>query len=220
MTVTARLARFALIPCLAAAIGTARASTSFDFLFNVSSVHDDSQFFLNVAVGDSGFGRPVLEPILPRVRYVDQDLPVILFLARHSGRPPVFIVDLRAKRLSWAVIFQRVGVPYDVLFTGIDRDPGPPYGKAWGYWKKHPARMTFSDTDIRGLVRVQLGTRIAGVSPYELARDCGRGRPVAFVVADRKGRPFSKGVPPGQAKKGGKPKDNGQGKPGKPGNGN
>ena len=67
-------------------------------------------------------------------------------------------------------VFDRVGVRPDVLFYGIDRDPGPPYGRAWGYWRHNPRHVRLSDGDISGLVQVQIGARSARVAPYDVAR--------------------------------------------------
>ncbi len=168
----------------------ARAGASFDFLFSMDRVSNDKQFFLNVAVSNYGYDRAVLEPVLPRVQYVEVDLPVILFLAHASGRPPGAIVDLRAQGLSWSVIFTRVGVPYDVLFEGMISDPGPPYGNAWGYWRKNPRDLRLSDNDVTELVQLQIGAQAAGVAPLQLARARGQGRPIAVLVAEKKGRPY------------------------------
>ena len=186
-----------MVLALALCSGTrpASAATSFDFLFSMDHVTNDSQFFLNVAVTDYGYSRPVLEPILPRLRYVEVDLPVVLFLAHESGRPVDAIVGQRPQGRSGWGIFERAGVRPDVLFVGIDRDPGPPYGKAWGYWKKRPKVVRFSDADVAGLVQVQIGARAAGLPPYEVARARGQGKRVATLVADKRGRPFHAGKP-------------------------
>lgn len=196
----------------ALAAAPAAAATSFDFLFSVNHVSDDSQYFLNLAVSSYGYSRPVLEPVLPRLAYVEADLPVVLFLADRSGRRLDFIVGLRAQDLGWAVVFDRCGVPPDVLFDGIDRDPGPPYGKAWGHWRKQPRAVRLSDSEIVGLVNVQIGHRIAGVPTYDLARGTGGGRPVVVAVADKRGREYEEGHPSDRG--------NGGGKSGKPGKGN
>ena len=108
------------------------------------------------------------------------------------------------------MIFTRAGVPYEVLFEGIDRDPGPPYGNAWGYWRKHPRAVRLSDNDISGLVQVQIGARAARMAPFELARARGQGRPVAFVVAEKRGRPYHAGKKSKEWHQGrGKPKGHG-----------
>jgi len=153
-------------------------------------VSNDRQMFLNVAVSNYGYDRVALEPVLPRLQYVDTELPVVLFLAHECGRPPGYIVDLRARGLAWSVIFTRAGVRPDVLFEGIDRDPGPPYGHAWGYWRKNPRGVRLSDNDIAGLVQVQIGARTARLAPYEVARARGRGTPVEVMVAEKRGRPY------------------------------
>lgn len=170
------------------ASSAANASASFDFLFSMDSVDSDKQFFLNMAVRDYGFDRRSLEPVLPRVRYVEDDLPVILFLSRESRRPVDFIVSLRSRGLRWSEIFSQVRVAPDVLFVGIDRDPGPPYGKAWGHWKKNARRVRLSDADIVGLTHLQVGHRIVGLSPYELARARGQGRRVEDLACEKHGR--------------------------------
>jgi hypothetical protein len=222
----ARLLQCAALLCaVSAAALPAAAATSFDFLFNAQHTSDDGQLFLNLTVGSYQAPRPALEPVLPRLRYLDEDLPVVLFLADGSHRSAEFIVNLRSRGLSWSVVFERVRVPMDVLFVGIDRDPGPPYGKAWGYWRKRGKNVRLVDDDVRALVRVQIGSRITGIPVYELARQC-EGRTVPIVVADNRGRPWKPksaemgpdqrgvppghggvppghgGVPPGQAKKG------------------
>jgi hypothetical protein len=186
-----RTAVAALAACLIGlAAGTPAAAADFDFLFSVSHVGNDDQYFLNFTVGSLGYPRAAIEPVLPRLRYVEADLPVVLFLARQSGRPPRAIVDLRAQGLSWSVIIGRVGLAPDILFAGIGRDPGPPYGKAWGHWKKRGRAVVLSDGDVAGLVQVQIAARYGGLPAFDLARGRGQGRPVAAALAEKKGRPY------------------------------
>lgn len=175
------------------AASPAAAGGSFDFLFDINHVSNDNQLFLNVAVSNLGFGRAALEPVLPRVRYVDADLPVVLFLAQTSGRPVDFIVDLRARGATWSAIFTSLRVPPDVLFAGIDEDPGPPYGRAWGYWRHNPRGLRLSDGDVCDLVKIQLASRYAGVSALEVARGYQRGHNAPYFVAEKHGRPWGGG---------------------------
>jgi len=193
--ITKSLITAALALVVAFGASSARAGTSFEFLFHTDRVSDDRQLFLNLAVSNYGYDQVVLEPVLPRIRYVEVDLPVVLFLAHESGRSVDSIVDLRASGLSWSVVFTRCGVAPEILFQGIDADPGPPYGNAWGYWKKNPRAVRLSDSDIAGLVQVQIGSRVAGVRAYDLARARGNGRPIFTVVAEKKGRPYHAGKP-------------------------
>ena len=162
---------------------------------------------LNLAVADSGFGRAALEPLLPRVQHVERDLPVVLFFARAAERPVDAIVKLREDRLSWSFILTNLRLTPDVLFQGIDRDPGPPYGKAWGYWKNQAGESGLSDEDIAGLVHVQLASRWAATSAWNLAHDQGSRKRVVKYTAQKKGRPYKQA---GSAQ-GGKQKSKGKG---------
>src|SRR5574341_1911956 len=127
-----RLVAAATALCLAMGGAHARAGASFDFLFSMDSVSNDRQYFLNLTVGSYGYDRGVIEPVLPRLSYIEVDLPVVLFLAKESGRDVDYIVDLRASDRSWSAVFADLRIPVDVLFVGIDQDQGPPYGRAWG----------------------------------------------------------------------------------------
>lgn len=203
-----QLSAIAIIVWFVAGAGSASAGTSFDFLFSMDHVTNDNQMFLNLTVSSYGYNRAVLEPMLPRIRYVEADLPVILFLSRECGRPVNAIVDLRAQGLTWSVIFGRFNVPMDVLFVGIEQDPGPPYGRAWGHWKRNRSAVKLSDSDIQGLVQVRLGSSWTNMSAYQLARAQGEGKSVVKVVAEKKGRPYDKGVKPSKSKSKGKGRGN------------
>jgi hypothetical protein len=192
----------------------ALAGPAFDFLFSVSSVGSDQQYFLNLAVDNYGYTRAELDPVLPRLRSLDGDLPVAMFLAHESGEPLSVIVGLRAQGLSWSVVFGRLRVAPAVLFAGIDRDPGPPYGKAWGHWRKNPKAVRLSDNDVVGLVQIQVGSRWARMSPYEVARARGQGKTVSVLIGEKKGRPW-KAHKAQHAGKPGQGSGKGQGKSGK-----
>jgi hypothetical protein len=199
-----------LAAILVVASSTSTAGT-FDFLFSARYADDDREIFLNLAVANSGYGRHELEPILPRLRHVETDLPVILFLARHSGRSVGYIAGLRIEGHSWSVIFGKVGVSMDVLFAGMGRDPGPPYGKAWGHWKKRSRSLVIADADVVGLVEIQLGHRISGVAVFELAQSSARGTSVHHVVAGKKSEPEARKPAKGHGAGRGKAKGHGKG---------
>lgn len=204
----------AILVLTAATTLPARAQDVYAYLYEPERVHSDGQLFLNLAVRDLGLTPAVLNPLLPRVRSVDADLPVIFFIARQTGRPVDAIVDLRARGLSWAEVFRRLGVSYDVLFTGIDRDPGPYYRSTWTYWTVHRAAPRFTDAQVREMARLQLAQRLASVPVIEVARV----RNPVVVVADKHGRPWARamGVPPGH---GGVPPGHGGVPPGQVKNG-
>lgn len=204
--------RLGLPAVLLAAAIPAAAYTQYEYLFEPAAVHNDTQMFLNLTVTDSGVARATLEPLLPRIRYVDSDLPVMLFLARQSGRPVGSIVDLRARGYSWARIFSTLGLRYDPLFTDYTEDVAPRYRTVWTTWRTRPTTLRLTDYQVRDLVRVQYGHRLASAPVVEVVR-----RTPIVYVAEKRGRTYSRlGVPPGH---GGVPPGHGGVPPGQVKNG-
>ena len=165
--------------------GSARAGVAFDVAVGMD-LNEDTRIFLNVT--NQTWRPAVATTLIQGCAYPQDDFPVIAFLSYHSHRSPSFILNLRREGYGWSDIFFQLNVQPSVLFVGIDRDPGPPYGKAWGYWKKHytpgtRARYRIADRDIVGLVKVQTASRHFGTSPYAVidAQRDGR-RPEAFTA--------------------------------------
>jgi hypothetical protein len=194
---SARLAAGALGLILAAAV-PARAYTFADCLWDLNTCRSDRDLFLSLALRDSGVTRPVLEPVLPRVRNVYYDLPVILFVSRNTGRPVDAIIDLRARGLTWAQVFRQLGLGYDPLFVDLTVAPAYPYRTAWTYWRRNPATVRLTDVQVRDLVQLQYGHRLTGIPVVEVARARARGRSPVVLVAEKHGRTYAAvGVPPG-----------------------
>jgi len=103
-------------------------------------------------------------------RYRDPDyLAVVLFIRQHSGRSLDELYALRQQRgLTWWEIAVRYGVPTEAWFVPVQHDPGPPYGKAYGHWKKHKhdrsTPVALSDADLRNLVAIRMVHEYYGVS--------------------------------------------------------
>ena len=109
------------------------------------------------------------------VRYTNpDDLAVSLFISSHSGRSPDVIFALRRQGLSWWDVGLRVGIPMDTWFVPVVRDPGPPYGNAYGHWKKHRENpkhiVVLRDADVRNLVAVRMAHEYYGVPAEEAMR--------------------------------------------------
>ena len=176
-------------------------------------LRDDARIFLNVT-NDYFAPPPTVAVELVRNSPVpEDDFPVILYLARASKRPPQEIQRLRADYLSWSDIMDRSNVSPSVLFAGIDRDPGPPYGKAWGYWRKHPRdeRIRFRDRDVVELVKLQVASRSQRVTPYAVASVRQKEITVEQYVAEKNRGKYPKSKGGARGTGGGKPK--GSGKP-------
>ena len=106
-----------------------------------------------------------------------QDLPVLLFLARESGRPMPFILEMRLKGLSWWKIRGRLGVPPERVVVALARDPGPPYGKAHGTPAfaslMPPVSGLLAPTDMRPEVGAEVPERTPGANTNTLSGPSG-----------------------------------------------
>jgi hypothetical protein len=183
---------------MAAGAVPARAYAFADCLWDLNTCRNDRDLFLSLAFRESGLSRPALEPVLPRVRYVSADLPVILFLTRTSGRPVDVIVDLRSRGLTWTQVFRQLGIGYEPLFVDFSSDLGSPYRTSWIEWRRSPTAVRLTDVQVRDLVQLQLAHRLAGVPVVEVARARARGRSPVVLVAEKHGRSYAAvGVPPG-----------------------
>ena len=192
-----------------------RAALFYDVTLDLG-LRDDSRIFLNVT--NDYFAPPpmVAVELLRRCPAPEDDYPVILFLSRVSKRPPEEILRLRLDYLSWPDIMVRMNISPAVLFAGIDRDPGPPYGKAWGYWRKHPRgeRIPLRERDVVELAKIQIAARTQRVSPYALVAERNKGNTMEHYVAEKNRHKYPKSKSAkGPSRGGGREKPKGHGKP-------
>jgi len=170
---------------LACAVAPAHAGTDIDF-GAVVSLDDDGDLYVAVAARYFDRDRDTIARWDARYRAPD-DLTVAMFISRHSGKSLEEVHALRVRGLSWWEISLRFGVPVDAWFVPVERDPGPPYGKAYGYWKKHRAdrraEIVLTDDDLRNLVAVRMVHEYYGVS-VDLALEWrASGSDMATIVA-------------------------------------
>jgi len=171
---------------LSAAGGAALAGVSYDVTVGMN-VGDDTRIFLNMT--NDHFAPPEREAtaVIRRCRRPENDYPVVLFLSHASGVAPGKVLDLRLEGLSWADVMFRLRIGPGVLFAHIDRDPGPPYGKAWGHYKKHGkgGRSALTDADIIGLTKLQIAARHYGVAPQTIVSERRKGVSIEQYTAKR-----------------------------------
>lgn len=91
------------------------------------------------------------------------DVATALFVAKVAHTTPERIIQLRMAQTPWSVIAADEHISPNALYipavdnTTVVRQ-GPPYGKAWGYWRKHPNnRVVFTDAQFENRA-VLLGT--------------------------------------------------------------
>jgi hypothetical protein len=126
----------------------------------------------------------------PRVVYVrdhyhihDEELPVVFFLASRAHVDPQVIIDLRMRRrMSWMDITFHYGLTPEIFYVPVTR-VGPPYGNAYGHYKKHKndyRKVVLVDDDVVNLVNLRFMSEYHRVAP-ELVMDR-RGRGEKFYV--------------------------------------
>lgn len=165
MKKTALLAAF-LAACLAAAPPAAAGTlaASLDFLWKPDP-GNDTQVFLHVANTAFQPPRDQVRTVYPLLRTPETDFPILAFLASEAHVSLSAVWDLRSKGVPWAQVMVKLNVPPERIFVPLQRrEPGPPYGKAYGHWKKHPKEgVAVTDDDVFYWVNVQSQAKYFGV---------------------------------------------------------
>jgi len=140
----------------------------------------------------------------------DEELPVLFFLASRAHVDPQLIIDLRMrKRMSWLDITFRLGLTPEIYYVPVKR-VGPPYGNAYGHYKKHRnnySKVVLVDDDVVNLVNLRFMSDYHGVAPEVIMDRRGKGeRFIAMNDEFREGR--GKNSSNGNANKNGGKKGN------------
>lgn len=152
------------------------------------ALDEDTELFLSVSARH--FDRDPAEVRQVYARYRDpDDVAVALFVCSHSGRPLAEVLALRARRMSWWEIGIHLDVPTEAFFLEVDRIPRPPYGRAYGYWKKHRKTpgtvLRLTDAEVRHLVAARLLHDVYGLPPAEALRRRAGGGDLRVLVVER-----------------------------------
>ena len=148
----------------------AKANTPYKFLDDRALAGNDQQRMLNTVATHYGMSRDRLEPVVKKLGRVEQDLPVVLFLADESGKPVETILEMRKdKDGGWLQVMRKAGIKLNVLFEGVEGAFPEPYKASWTEWRMK-YRPELSDEQIRELVFLQLAHRISGRPMKELVK--------------------------------------------------
>jgi hypothetical protein len=141
-----------ILSLLASTLGSAPAPADLGPLEPLADLHR--------AVRESlGLPEPLIVQLLER-GLPAPELPVVGLIAAQVSVAPERLVDLRLAGRSWIDITIEVGASPEVFYVPFDRDPGPPYGKAWGYYQKTPRAqwrtIRLTDIEVVDLANVKL----------------------------------------------------------------
>jgi hypothetical protein len=180
------------------------------------SISDGRLRSFYVAVGEHYrvVPRAVVE-LRTRHRLLDEELPVVYFLAARAHVGPQVVIDLRLGKRSWLDVAVRLGLSPEVFFLPLRAEKiGPPYGNAYGYYRKHGRggdwkALVLADREVVDLVNLRFMSEYHGLDPDEII--VLRGRQTSFVrIHDEIGRGQAQNAP-GNAPKAG-PAGKGQSK--------
>ncbi len=162
-----------------------------------------SEFHL--AIGDY-YRVPESEIVVVRNRHIpDEELPVVFFLARRARVTPEVVVNLRLGGKSWLEICHYYGMGADIFYVPVQTVSGPPYGKAYGYYKNKPKKewryIKLSDPDIVNLVNLKFMSSHYGYPPDRVIKMRSDGKNFVTMSKD-----FKEGKSSQKADKGDKPK--------------
>lgn len=141
------------------------------FVFSLITGVSHAQVNAGISIGSEGvrgfylsvgeyYRVPEREVILIHERNIaDEELPVVFFIAGRAGVEPGVIVNLRLGGMSWYDISIRYRIYPEAYYIPLSVKPGPPYGKAYGYYKNKPRKewrkIKLSDNDIVNLVNLR-----------------------------------------------------------------
>jgi hypothetical protein len=162
--------------------GDKPAPTPYRFLYDRSQATDTQQRFLNTVVADSGIPQEELQPLVPKIKNLPQDLPILLEMHRASERPMVQLVELRRSGLTWLEMMQKLKMPLKPLFEDVNGKMPSPYKEAWMEFRMK-YRPDLGDDQIHDLMLLQMAHRISGRSVEDLVKAQTKGHPPETILA-------------------------------------
>ena len=127
----------------------------------------------HLAIG-SHFGVEGRAVVALRKDVPDSELPVVFHLAGKAKVSPAAIVALRREKKTWMDITLHFGLSPEVFHVPVAKMPGPPYGRAYGYFKNKPksgwGAIKLNDKEIVHLVNVKFLSNHHSRSPDEVLR--------------------------------------------------
>jgi hypothetical protein len=131
---------------------------------------------------------PEREVVVVHERHIpDDDLPVVFFIAREAHVPTTRIIEMREHGRSWWDISVHYGLRPDVYYVPVAYDPGPPYGHAYGLYKKPRSewhRIVLSDSDVVNLVQLRFLSEHYAIPAEKVMEARGRNPHVVAMYSD------------------------------------
>ncbi|MBI5560969.1 MAG: hypothetical protein HY883_06815 [Deltaproteobacteria bacterium] len=116
----------------------------------------------------------------------DEEIPVVFFIARRARVPYLTVVNLRLSGMSWIEIALKYGLTPDVFYVPGVVVTGPPYGRAYGYYRNKPRHkwktIILTDGEVIDLVNLRFISEHYRYPADKVVRMRGDGK--SFVIID------------------------------------
>jgi hypothetical protein len=120
----------------------------------------------------------------------DDEMAVVFFISNRLVVSPIIIADLRLSGMSWMEITLKYGLSPEIYYVKFASDPGPPYGNAWGHYRKTPRKkwhqIQLGDVDIINLVNLKFLAEKHQCSPEKIVRMKKQGKSFANMHGEFK----------------------------------
>jgi len=149
------------------------------------SVDQDGIRAFRLAVGDH-FRVAYRDVVSARKRnIVDDELPVVYFIARQADVSPGVVINMRLKGESWMQIAFNYGLDASYFHVPVKHKPGPPYGKAYGHFKGKKRsqwrQIRLTDAEIVNLVNLRFISEHYGYAPEEVMKMREKGKDFVII---------------------------------------
>lgn len=148
------------------------------------SVREGQLSGFHLAVGDYYRVPKTQVIVVKKGRIPDDELPVVFFIAQRANVTVDTILRLRLSGMGWWDISLRYGLGPDVYYVPVKMARiGPPYGKAYGYYKnpKRKGKVVFTDHDVINLVNLRFISEYYAIAPEAVIEKRGRGEGFQFI---------------------------------------
>jgi len=151
------------------------------------SISDGSLRGFYLAIGDYYGVQPrQVVDFRQRYRCPEDELPVVYFVAARARVEPAAVMNLRLGKMSWLDIAFHFRLTPEIFFVPLATERvGPPYGNAYGYYRKYgPSgdwrKIRLSDREVVDLVNLKFLSEHYRMAPEAVMAM--RGRESKFVV--------------------------------------
>lgn len=130
-----------------------------------------------------------------RYQLRDEELPVVYFLSAQARVAPSAIIGLRIKGLSWLDVTFHYGLTPEIFYVPVTiQNIGPPYGKAYGHFKKYRSKkewkkIILSDYEVTDLVNLRFISEHYKIKPEAVMKMRNQGKNFLTINEEnRKGK--------------------------------